>query len=180
MSTESSIDAAHKALGDFVVAFQWVENLHRLIGWFILDPGRDQWPPSQLRTETNYALINKVVDLFIGLTRTYAFANGAEKAKEMEELRFRFHALRRCRNRLLHPTCIELKGGGEVMGYIRSNPEIGVDSETGDLISDQADFSVDVICAKLREYGGFMMRLNLIHVQLIHWLPFARYGSQVT
>ncbi|HMO66710.1 MAG TPA: hypothetical protein PKE47_16070 [Verrucomicrobiota bacterium] len=177
MSAEPSIDATHKALGEFVIVFQWVENLYRQIGWFILDPECEQWPPSQLRTETNHVLINKVTDLFIELTNKYAFSSGQEKAKDMEELRDHFHALRKYRNRLLHSTYVELKGSGEVHGYIRSNP--GVDPDTGELIFDQEDFSAEVIHAKLREYGEFMMRLNFIHVQLIHWSPFARHGLRV-
>ncbi len=175
MNTEEKIDATHKALGEFVIIFQWVENLYRQIGWFILDPDRRKWPPMQLRTETNHALINKVTDMFLELTNTYSFVNGAEKAKDMEELRAHFHALRKYRNRLLHSTYIELKGGGEVHGYVRSNPEVGVDPETGELIFDQEDFSAENIHAKMREYGEFMLRLNFIHVQLIHWHPFERY-----
>jgi hypothetical protein len=179
MNDESRIDATHKALGEFVIVFQWVENLYRQIGWFILDPERKQWPPTQLRTETNYSLINKVTDLLVELTNTYAFADGAEKVKDMQELRTHFHALRKYRNRLLHSTYIELKGGGEVHGYIRCNPQVGVDLETGELIFDQEDFSADVIYAKIREYGQLMLRLNFIHTQLIHWSPFARHGYRV-
>jgi hypothetical protein len=178
MSSEAGIDATYKALGEFVIIFQWVENLYRQIGWFILDPERKQWPPMQLRTETNHALINKVTDLFVELTKSYAFENGVEKAKDMQELRAHFHDLRRYRNRLLHSTYIELKAGDEVRGYIRSNPEIGVDAETGELILDQEDFSAETIYVKIREYGEYMVRLNLIHVQLIHWYPFERHGRR--
>jgi hypothetical protein len=179
MNAQSRIDSTHQALGEFVIVFQWVENLYRQIGWFILDPERKQWPPTQLRAETNYKLVNKVTDLFIELTDKYDFSNGSEKAKDMLELRLRFHELRNYRNRLLHSTYIELKAGGEVHGYVRSNPEVGVDPETGELIFDQEDFSAEVIHAKIREYGEFMVRLNLIHVQLIHWSPFARHGHRV-
>ncbi len=176
MSADAAANETHKALGEFIIIFQWVENLYRQIGWFILDPDRKEWPPKQLRTETNHVLINKVTELFIELTKTYAFANGAEVAKDMEELRTKFHALRKYRNRLLHSTYLELKGGGDVHGYIRSNPEVGVDAETGELIYDQEDFSAEVIYAKLRENGEFIQRLNLINTQLIHWHPFARHG----
>jgi len=176
MNTESHVDVTHTALGEFVIVFQWVENLYRQIGWFILDPARKQWPPKQLRTESNHALINKVTDMFVELTKTYAFPNGADKARDMQELRTHFHALRKYRNRLLHSTYIELKGGGEVHGYLRSNPEVGVDSETGELIFDQEDFSAEVINAKMREYAEYMLRLNFLHVQLVHWAPFSRHG----
>lgn len=177
MTAEARVAATHQALGEFVVVFQWVENLYRQIGWSILDPERQHWPPMQLRQETNYQLVNKVTDSFVNLTKAYAFANGAEKANNMIELRDCFHELRRYRNRLLHSTYVELKGGGEVHGYIRSNPEVGVDPETGELIFDQEDFSAEVIHAKIREYGEYMLRLNFAYVQLIHWSPFERHGK---
>jgi len=176
MVTEDKVAATHKALGEFVVIFQWVENLYRQIGWFILDPERKHWPPMQLRRETNCQLVDKVTDMFVDLTHTYAFANGDEKARDILELRDHFHELRRYRNRLLHSTYVELKGGGEVHGYLRSNPEVGVDSETGELVFDQEDFTAEVIYAKIREYSDYMLRLNLLHVQLIHWAPFGRHG----
>lgn len=176
MVTDDKLASTHCALGEFVVVFQWVEDLYRQMGWFIHDPNRESWPPMQFRKETCSQLINKVTDLFVGLTQTYAFPNGAEKANDILELRDRFHELRRYRNRLLHSTFVELKAGGEVLGYIRSNPEIGVDSETGDLIFDQEDFTADVIHEKIREYGNYFLRLNFLYVQLLHWAPFAKHG----
>ena len=175
MISGDRIAPTHQALGEFVIVFQWIENRYRQIGWFILDPERTQWPPMQLRKETNQDLINKVTDLYIDLTNRYTFPNGAEKANDMLELREHFHALRKFRNRLLHSTYIELKAGGEAHGYVRSNPEIGVDPDTGELIYDQEDFSAELIYSKLREYGDYMFRLNINHVQLIHWHPFVRY-----
>ncbi len=168
MDTDHKVAATHKALGEFVVIFQWVENLYRQIGWLILDPDRKHWPPMQLRRETNCQLVDKVTDMFVDLTKTYSFANGDEKARDILELRGHFHELRRYRNRLLHSIYVELKGGGEVHGYIRSNPEVGVDSETGELIFDQEDFTAEVIYNKIRQYGDYMLRLNFLHVQLIH------------
>lgn len=178
MVTEDKIAATHQALAEFVVIFQWVENLYRQIGWFILDPERKDWPPIKLRRETNCQLIDNVTNMFVNLTQTYAFANGDEKAKDILELKGHFHELRRYRNRLLHSTYVELKGGGEVHGYIRSNPEVGVDPETGELIFDQEDFTAEVIYSKIRDYGDYMLRLNFLHVQLIHWAPFARHGAK--
>ena len=178
MNSETNIAATHQALGEFVIVFQWVEYLYRQIGWFILDPDRTQWPPIQLRKEINFDLLNKVTDLYVNLTHRYAFPNGAEKAQDMLELKDHFHALRKYRNRLLHSTYVELKAGGEVHGYIRSNPEIGVDPDSGELIHDQEDFSADLIYTKLREYGDYMFRLNINHVQLIHWHPFDRYRRE--
>lgn len=176
MTTEDKIAATHQALGEFVVIFQWVENLYRQIGWFIIDPERQDWPPTKFRRETNCQLIDKVTEMFVNLTHNYAFANGAEKAKDILELKEHFHELRRYRNRLFHSTYVEMKGGGEVHGYICSNPEFGVDIETGELIFEREDFSAEVIYTKIREYGDYMFRLNSLHVQLIHWAPFARHG----
>jgi hypothetical protein len=178
MVTENRVAATHQALGEFVVIFQWVENLYRQMGWFILDPERQHWPPMQLRRETNCQLIDKVTDMFVGLTQTFSFANGDEKARDILELRAHFHELRRYRNRLLHSTYVELKGGGEVHGYVRSNPEVGVDPETGELVFDQEDFTAEVIYAKIKEYGDHMVRLNVLHVQLLHWAPFASHGRK--
>ncbi|OIR09830.1 hypothetical protein GALL_82360 [mine drainage metagenome] len=178
MISEDKIVATHQALGEFVVIFQWVENLYRQIGWFILDPERKDWPPIKLRRETNCQLIDKVTDMFVSLTQTYALDNGDEKAKDILELKGHFHELRRYRNRVLHSTYVELNGGGEVHGYIRSNPDVGVDPETGDLIFDQEDFTAEAIYSKIREYGDYMLRLNLLHVQLVHWAPFALHGSK--
>jgi hypothetical protein len=49
----NKIDMAYKSIGEFVVAFQWVENTYREIGWFILDPDRKIWPPKAFgRKET--------------------------------------------------------------------------------------------------------------------------------
>jgi hypothetical protein len=172
MNREENVTAVYKALGEFVIIFQWVEHLYRQIGWFILDPERMQWPPMELRTERIYELINKVTDMFVDLTNTYVFESGTEKAKEMQELRIHFHALRQFRNRLLHSIYIELKGGGEVLGYIRSYPEVGVDTETGELILDQEAFTAETIYSKIREYGDYIFHLNLIYSQLIAWHPF--------
>lgn len=173
---EGAVAAAHQALGEFVVIFQWVEDLYRQIGWFIHDPAREHWPPTELRRETPHILIDKVTELFVGLTRTYAFANAEEKTNDILELRERFQDLRLYRNRLLHSTFLELKASGEVYGYVRANTKLGVDPETGEFIVDIEEFSADAIHAKIREYAGCMQRLNALHLQLVHWAPFDRHG----
>lgn len=174
-NTQQKIDETHKVLGEFVVIFQRVENLYREIGWFILDPDRHRWPPTELRKEVIGNLINTVTDLFVNLTETFALENGQEKAGEMKRLCERFHEFRKLRNRLLHSTYIELRGGGEVHGYFRSNPQPGVDSETGELIVDQENFTADSIYGELRGYSHDIFSLGLIKTQLIHWYPFARH-----
>lgn len=177
VATEDKLAASHQAIGEFVVIFQGVEDLYRQIGWFILDPDRESWPPMQLRRETTGQLIDKVTDMFVSLTQIYAFANGTEMANDILELKDRFHKLRRYRNRLLHSTYVELKAGGNVHGYIRSGPEIGVDSETGELIFDQEDFAARTIHAMLRDYVEHIHCLGRLYAQLLHWAPFARHGK---
>jgi len=169
------IDRAYCSIGEFVVAFQWAENKYREIGWFILDPKREQWPPLQLRKETNESLVNKVTDLFFDLVQSHSFSNGTEQAADFETLRNEFHDLRRFRNRLLHSTYVEIKDEDEVLGYIRSNPKLTVDSDTGELIYDQEQFSAEVVHAKLAEVANAMLRLGQHYIQLIHWSPFERF-----
>lgn len=169
------IDRAYKSIGEFVVVFQWAEDQYRQIGWFILDPERENWPPVQLRKETNQELVDKVTELFVGLTQMYNFPNGPERRADFEALRLQFHEMRKFRNRLLHSTYLELKVGGELRAYVRSNPKIGVDPDTGELIYDQEPFSEDVVHSKIKEYADAMFRLGDHYIQLIHWYPFERF-----
>ena len=179
MSANDAVEESYKALGEFVIVFQWVENVYRQMGWFIINPERTEWPPMELRKETNYALINKVTKMFIDLTTRYSLPGGAEKAKEMQELRDTFHELRKYRNCLLHSAFVELKAGDDIHGYLRSNPDVGVDPESGELIYDQEEFTADLIYSKLREYGDSMFRLNVNYVQILHWYPFSRHGTGI-
>ncbi len=175
MESSEDISKTYQAIGQLVMAFQWVEQIYRQIGWRILDPEQKEWPPKELRKESNSDLINKVTDLFVRLTKQYVFPNGTEKAAEMEVLRESFHQLRKYRNSVLHSTFFELKAGGEVLGYLRSNPKVGVDTETGELIYDQEEFTAQSVHNKLSEFAIQMLTLNLIHTQLIHWMPFERH-----
>lgn len=45
MNSAFSVETAYKAIGEFVVVFQWAESKYREIGWFILDPEQIEWPP---------------------------------------------------------------------------------------------------------------------------------------
>jgi len=129
----------------------------------------------QLRTETNQKLIDKVTELFSYLTDTYQFPNGPAQSTDFEGLRTEFHALRRFRNRLLHSTYIELKAGRELVGLLRSNPKIGVDTETGELIFDQEPFTEAVVHKKLKEVADAAFRLGMHYTQITHWFPFDRF-----
>jgi hypothetical protein len=127
----SDVDRAFQALGEFVVAFQWVENKYREIGWFLLDPERKDWPPRDFRTESNAELLNSVTELYLKVVASHSFPRGREAAEDFVALRDRFHQLRRHRNAFVHSTYIEIKGGGDVLGYLRSDPKLRVDPDTG-------------------------------------------------
>jgi hypothetical protein len=175
MEYPRSITLMYQSIGEFVVAFQWVEDMYRQIGWFILDPERTSWPPMQLRKESNEQLIDKVTTMFVDLTRQYGFPNGAERASDFAELKPHFHALRKYRNRLLHSSFVEVKAGGEIAGYLRSHPKIGVDPDSGDLIRDQEVLSADKIRSTIGTYAPYAERLGSHYLQLIHWSPFEQF-----
>ena len=54
----------YQRIGEFVVCFQWLENLIRQIGW-LLDPLRKTWPPGAFRTASTAILFSKVEKLFL-------------------------------------------------------------------------------------------------------------------
>lgn len=91
MPLSRDIEDAYHAIGEFIVFFQSVEDLYRQIGWFILDPEKTAWPPREFRSESNSQLVDKVTDLFVGLTEKYEFPNGPQKANDARNIRIIFH-----------------------------------------------------------------------------------------
>ena len=63
--TELDQGIIYQRIGEFVVIFQSLETKLREIGWHILDPSKNNWPPTALRNLTNKKLIDKVHELFI-------------------------------------------------------------------------------------------------------------------
>jgi hypothetical protein len=57
-------DKIYQRIGEFVVCFQFLESQFRQIGWFILDPKRQKWPPTELRKESSSQLAERVNDLY--------------------------------------------------------------------------------------------------------------------
>lgn len=165
----------YQRIGEFVVCFQSIENKIREIGWFILDPGRKDWPPKLLRKDSNAALFEKVEKLFLSALPRCDL--GAELEAELRvsfaQSGGRFHNLRRARNRILHSAFIELKSGGEVRGLLLSNPQISVDAETGEILFDQDFLSENSFAKELLEMAELTMFFNRCYTQLIHRLPTA-------
>ena len=153
----------YQRIGEFAVSFQWLEGKLREIGWFILDPEREEWPPKSLRNLTNNQLIDKVHKLFLTALPQCDLPSDLE-----QELRQSFdayaqelHQIRKDRNRILHSAFIELKAGGEVQGLVRSDPRLGFDEETGESLFDQeylAEDSFDKEMKRMAEAGMFLGR----------------------
>ena len=169
------LDEVHQAIGEFVVFFQSIEDMYRHLGWQLVDPEKNSWPPRQFRREPNHELIDKVTDLFIGLTRRYRFSNGEEKAAEAERLRSTFHALRKFRNRIVHSAYNEVKGGGQIVAILRSSPRITVDPDTGEVDYDQETFDPNTIRAEIARHAQPFFLLHALRLQLIHWHPYSQY-----
>ena len=159
MSAPPDIEEIYAAVGQLVVFFQMVEDSYRRVGWFLVDPERKNWPPMDFRQESNRELIDKVTDRFVALTKQFAFPNGAEWAIKAEALRLEFHELRKYRNRVLHSAYTEVVAGGQVVTVLRTSPRLYVDPDTGELVSDQEDFSPDSVQRVLAHHavGAFSL-----------------------
>lgn len=163
----------YQRIGEFAVSFQWVENKLREIGWFILDPDRSKWPPTDLRNLTNEKLVDRVHELFVQALPKCKLPTQLEAdfrdsfASAVKNL----HQVRRDRNRILHSAFIELKAGGEVQGMLRSNPKLQVDEETGDVLFDQELLAAESFTAEMQIMAELSLFLNRAFMQLIHRYP---------
>jgi hypothetical protein len=163
----------YQRVGEFVVSFQWLENRIREMGWLILDPSRKNGPPTELRNDPTVVLLTKVETLFLDAlpscrldseVETEFRASFAASAK-------RFHSVRRARNTILHSAYIELKAGREVHGLMRSNPQLILDSETGEPLFDQEMLSATSFQYELQEMAELAVFFNRCYMLLIHRLP---------
>jgi hypothetical protein len=169
----SDEDKIYRRIGEFVVSFQWLENRIREMGWYILDPARKNWPPIDLRNDTNSVLIARVERLFLSALPKCRLdlQLEADFRNAFARNAVRFHALRRARNKILHSAYIELKAGGEVRGLIRSNPRLETDSETGEIMFDQEMLSEKSFDHEFKEMAELGMFFNRCYMQLIHRFP---------
>lgn len=173
-------DKVYQRIGEYVVCFQWIEDKFRQIGWLILDPMKKEWPPTSLRNLSNYDLITKVESLFVDLVNKLDVKDRDERIQNFKAIVAGCHKLRQYRNNLLHSAYIELKGGGEVLGILRSNPKIKTDPATGEKVFDQEDVRDEGISKHLEELGKLGIPLEQHYLQLIHWLPFDSAPKKIT
>lgn len=163
----------YRRIGEFVVSFQWLENRIREIGWYILDPGRNNWPPKDLRDETTAVLFSKVEKLFLAALPHCRLGPELEEdfRSSFAQSANRFRDLRRARNKILHSAYIELKAGGEVQGLIRSNPQLELDGESGEPLFDQEVLSENSFEFEFKEMADLAIFFSRCYLQLIHRLP---------
>lgn len=166
-------DQIYRRIGEFVVAFQWLENRIREIGWLILDPEREQWPPIRLRKEKTEILIHKVEKLFLKALPKCQLGPEleAEFRTSFQSNVARLHNLRRARNKILHSAYIELKAGDEVHGFLRSDPKLDIDNETGEPLFDQEFLSERSFEKEFRDMAELALFFNRCYIQLIYRPP---------
>jgi hypothetical protein len=163
----------YQRIGEFVVFFQWIENRLREIGWFILDPPTNNWPPRGLRDLTTKRLFDEVEKLFLDALPLCRLTPELEAdfRASFAEYAPRFHKLRQIRNTILHSAYIELKAGGEVQALMRSNPKFGIDEETGKPLFDQEKLSEKSFEFEFKEMAELALFFNRCHLQLVHRYP---------
>lgn len=124
-------DRIYQRIGEFVVGFQWLETSLREIGWLILDPLRQEWPPTALRSIDNAALIDRVHELFVGALSkcNLGMELEAEYLAGFAACATELHRLRRARNRIIHSAYIELKAGGEIAEVMRVDNRLRTDED---------------------------------------------------
>jgi hypothetical protein len=103
----------YQRVGEFVVSFQWLENRIREIGWFVLDHGRKNWPPTELRDDSAAVLFKKVKGLVLDALPRCRLDRELENEfrTSFAQNASRLRDLRRARKKILHSAYIELKAG---------------------------------------------------------------------
>jgi hypothetical protein len=163
----------YQRIGEFVVLYQWLENRLREIGWFILDPTHQQWPPTALRNVNGAELFNRVEELFLQALPKCELGEDLENdfTSSFAEAAEVFTGIRRARNRILHSAFVEFKAGGEVAALMRIDPRSMLDEETGERLSDSETLSNESFRSEFQTMAEMAMFFNRCYVQLLNRLP---------
>lgn len=163
----------YRRIGELVVSFQWLEHRIREIGWLVLDPGRRNWPPMDLRRESAKELFAEVEKLFLDALPSCRLdpVLEADFRSSFTTHAKRFHDLRRARNKILHSAYVELKAGDDVLAVMRSGSRLEVDDETGEPLFDQEILSDKSFEFEMREIAELDLFFSRCYLQLIHRLP---------
>lgn len=170
MDEEKHVAELYQSIGRFVIAFQQLENTYREIGWYVLHPERKNWPPTELRRETNSDLIDKVTGLLESLVETGVLANGESWLPTIGYLRENFHELRRYRNKLLHSVYIPIETKDEVFDFYTADVKLTIDPDTSEMTNSLGQVTAKQVDGKIVEYAQPIMQLYVLKAQVIHWL----------
>lgn len=166
------VDNLYRRVGEYIVAFQWLEHRFRETGWLILDPERKTWPPVGLRSETNSALLQEVNSLYADLIDRLHVMDGNRVKQAFSAIVEQAHNIRKTRNRILHSAYTELKSGDVVYSLLRTNPRYLKNPGVDDLVWDQEILREDSFDLHMREIGEVGVALGMHYTQLLHWAPF--------
>lgn len=172
MAEPAELDRIYQRIGEFVVVFQFAEARVREVGWLLLDPKRNRWPPTALRNLTNRDLLNRVQEIYCATVSRFPDDGAEDYCQSFGFVVAEAHCARKARNELLHSAFVELKGGDEVFGLVRVNPRLVID-EDGEYEIASEHLSDVGLLERIARLGPLVVALNLHYMQLIHWAPFA-------
>lgn len=171
VESERHATKLYESIGRFVISFQQLEDTYRHIGWYILDPDRKNWPPRELRQETNRDLIDRVSVMVEDLIRAQAFENGDAWLETIRNLRESFHELRRYRNSLLHSAYNALETKHQIFAHHRADTKLMVDPDTGEVSIDGTQVTAEQVLRKIVEHSESILLLYRLRTQLFFWWP---------
>jgi hypothetical protein len=167
----------YQKIGEFVVSFQWTEDLIRQIGWYCIDPEFVDYPNQELRSVSNNELINKVEILHDEFIRKHGI--DVSKGYQLDfstPLKF-FHTYRQFRNTLLHSAYHELKAGGKLVAMLRANPKIKTNPVTKDQIHDIGLLTPEDITKVMEKLSMDIFHLSMYFTQMKHWFQSTKSNS---
>lgn len=161
--------ALYQAIGEYVIAFQWLENRLWLAASFAEHP--EQAGPSR------WALVDlsmhPLIDRFERSLHDFVDQRAPEHAHSFKQrvsaLAKASHDVRRQRNRLLHSAYIFLEAGDQIHGVVRSNLTWRGSANRQEPVFDQGSATPALFrdASKVAVETGF--QIGLCYVQLIHW-----------
>lgn len=166
-----SQDKIYQHIGEFVVSFQWLEDLFRQIGLLILESIGGPYKSDELRSASTAELVAKVEILFMEALPRCDLGDELEAHHRQAfiDAVATFGDVRRARNNILHSAFIEMKAGGDVVALMRANPRDEIHLSKGrpslEILSD-ASFAEE-----MKKMGEVAWSLGWSKMQLIHRLP---------
>ncbi|AZI24159.1 hypothetical protein EA772_01905 [Pedobacter sp. G11] len=155
----------YQKIGEFVVSFQWLEHRLREIGWLIIDPKRNSWPPKELRDDTNVQLLNKIETLYIRFLKVSEITDKEKKITSFKETIASLHGHRKYRNLLLHSAYIEIHRVDDSEEIWRSNPKLKY--ADGDRVFDTETLTPEKIDKVMLQMAHDALTINKCYNQAL-------------